>query len=419
MGLFEITALVLVLTAAFSYLNSRYIGLPTTIGVMVISLAVSIALLILGEFNPVFRTFAARLVESVDFNAALLHGMLAFLLFAAAQHLDLDDLLKEITPVVLLSVVGTVVSMFLIGGLAFGTMKLSGLPLPFDWCLLFGALISPTDPIAVIGMMRPLGAPPALETQIAGESLFNDGVGVVLFTVLLGTIGGNTPPTPLHIAAAVIWQSAGGIGIGFLFGFIINQMLMRVDNYKVELLLTLALAMGSYALADALGVSGPIATVVGGLMVGSQGRIYGMSEASRQNLDTFWELIDEVLNAVLFMLIGLEALALHWNWRFIVAALLCIPIALFARWISVAGIIRLLGTWRKLLPETVAILTWGGLRGGLSVAMALAIPPGPHRSTIVAMTYAIVVFSILVQGLTVRKLLNRIHRPRPTTIIAV
>lgn len=408
MDLFEITTLVIVLTAVFSYLNGRYVRLPTTIGVMAISLTVSLGLLGLGEFWPAFKLQATGIVAHIDFNRTLFHGMLAFLLFAGAQHVELEELLREFLPVTLLSVAGTVISMFLVAAMGFYAMHFGGVSLPFAWCLLFGALVSPTDPIAVIGVMRKLNAPPVLETQIAGESLFNDGVGVVLFSVLLMTVSGGVTPSAMRVVGMVVQQSLGGIAIGLLCGVIINAMLKGVDDYKVELLLSIALAMGSYALADVLRLSGPISTVVAGLMIGNHGRASGMSEASRQNFDTFWELLDEILNAVLFVLIGLEVLAIPRGKIYLLAALLCVPVALAARAISVAGTVTLLRTWRPMRPGTIRVLTWGGLRGGLSMAMALAIPTGPHREPIILATYAIVVFSILVQGLTVGKLVKRL-----------
>jgi CPA1 family monovalent cation:H+ antiporter len=407
MGLFEIATLVIVLTAVFSYLNCRYVRLPTTIGVMAISLAVSLGMLAAGEFWPSFRAQATELVQHIDFNRLLLHGMLAFLLFAGAQHVELNELRRELVPVALLAVVGTIISMFLIAGLGRYAMLLGGVSLPIAWCLLFGALISPTDPVAVIGIMRTLNAPPALETQIAGESLFNDGVGVVLFSVLLATVGGAAAPSTFRIIVMVLQQSLGGIVIGLLTGIVINAMLQGVDDYKVELLLSIALAMGSYTLADVLHLSGPISTVVAGLMIGNQG-ISGISAASRQNFDTFWELLDEVLNAVLFVLIGLEVLATPRGRIYIVASLLCVPVALIARGVSVTATMSLLHAWRSMRLATIGFLTWGGLRGGLSMAMALSIPAGPQREPIVLATYAIVVFSILVQGLTVGKLVKRL-----------
>jgi CPA1 family monovalent cation:H+ antiporter len=407
MGLFEIATLVIVLTAVFSYLNCRYVRLPTTIGVMAISLAVSLGLLGLGEFWPAFRVQATELVAHIDFNRMLLHGMLAFLLFAGAQHVELEELRRELIPVTLLAVVGTIISMFLIAGLGRYAMLLGGVSLPIAWCLLFGALISPTDPVAVIGIMRRLNAPPAIETQIAGESLFNDGVGVVLFTVLLATVGGAVPPATSRIIVMVLQQSVGGIVIGLLTGIVINVMLQGVDDYKVELLLSIALAMGSYALADLLHFSGPISAVVAGLMIGNHG-MSGISDASRQNFDTFWELLDEVLNAVLFVLIGLEVLATPRGKIYLVASLLCVPVALIARGISVTATMALLRPWRPMRAGTIGFLTWGGLRGGLSMAMALSIPASAQREPIVLATYAIVVFSILVQGLTVGKLVKRL-----------
>jgi len=408
MGLFEITTLVIVLTAAFSYLNCRYIRLPTTVGVMAISLTLSLALLGLGEIWPAFRISATELISHIDFNRTLLQGMLAFLLFAGAQHVQLDELRRELMPVTFLAVIGTIVSMFIIAALALLAMRAGGFHLPFVWCLLFGALVSPTDPVAVIGVMRKLHAPAALETQIAGESLFNDGVGIVLFSVILTDIGGGGSPSLIHIAEMVVGQSFGGIIIGLLTGLLVNAMLKRVDDYKVELLLSIALAMGSYVAANLLRLSGPIAVVVAGLLIGNQGRISGMAEASRQNFDTFWELLDEILNAVLFVLIGLEVLAMPRGHTYLIAAILCVPVALIARIVSVAGTVKLLRFWHPMRPGTIRVLTWGGLRGGLSMAMALAIPHGEYREPIILATYAIVVFSILIQGLTVGQIVKRL-----------
>jgi CPA1 family monovalent cation:H+ antiporter len=409
MGLFEIATLVIVLTAAFSYLNGRYVRLPTTIGVMVISLAVSLGFLAVGEIWPGFRAQATEIVSHIDFNRTLLHGMLAFLLFAGSQHVELDELRRELMPVTLLAVVGTIGSMLIIAALAWLAMRGGGFNLPFAWCLLFGALVSPTDPVAVIGVMRKLHAPIAMETQIAGESLFNDGVGIVLFSVLLDIIGGGSAPSLAHVAGMVVQQSLGGIVIGALSGLLVNFMLAGVDDYKVELLLSIALAMGSYVLANVLNFSGPISVVVAGLLIGNQGRLSAMSEASRQNFDTFWELLDEILNAILFVLIGLEVLAMPRGSTYLMAAMLCVPVALIARAASVAGTVSVLRLWRPMRRGTIRVLTWGGLRGGLSMAMALAIPPGKYREPILLATYAIVLFSILAQGLTVQQLIESLE----------
>jgi monovalent cation:H+ antiporter, CPA1 family len=408
MGLFEITTLVIVLTATFSYLNGRYVRLPTTIGVMAISLAVSLGLLGVGEIWPAFRTQASDIVSRIDFNRTLFHGMLAFLLFAGAQHVELEELRRELWPVTVLAIVATIVSTFIIAALALLAMRAGGFDLPFAWCLLFGALVSPTDPVAVIGVMRKLQAPLALETQIAGESLFNDGVGIVLFSVLLTFVAGSALPSLAHISGVILVQSLGGIIVGVLAGLLVNAMLMSVDDYKVELLLSIALAMGSYELGNLLHVSGAISVVVAGLLIGNQGRLSGMSEASRQNFDTFWELLDEILNAVLFVLIGLEVLAMPRGKTYLIAAFLCVPVGLIARGISVAGAVALLRLWRPMRRGTIRVLTWGGLRGGLSMAMALAIPPGKYREPIILATYTIVLFSILVQGLTVQQLIKRL-----------
>ena len=304
-------------------------------------------------------------------------------------------------------------STVVVGGLTWGLLALIGLPMRFLDCLLFGALISPTDPIAVLGLLKRVGVPKALEVQIAGESLFNDGVGVVVFTGLLGVASGLHRPDLGHVALLFVQETVGGALFGLVVGLLVFLMLRSVDDYKVEILLSLALVAGGYALADAWHLSGPIAMVVAGLMIGNHGRSFAMSATTNERLDQFWELIDEILNAVLFVLIGLEVLALTFTARNLVAGLLVIPIVLAARLISVGLPIRVLRRWVRFEPSTVRILTWGGLRGGISVALALSVPGKPSavavpgRDVIVVITYVVVVFSIVVQGLTVGPLTRR------------
>ncbi len=410
MNFFQIATILITLSALFSYVNFQYIRMPAKIGVMAIALIVSIALLISGLLGvPGARQQAAQILSGIDFNEALLHGMLAFLLFAGAQSLNLDDLRHEKTPVVLLATVSVVASTLVVGAGTYLVLRLAGARVTILDTLLFGALVSPTDPIAVIGIMKTAHAPKSLEVQIAGESLFNDGIGVVVFLVILELAVSDAPISALHVTTLFLEEAAGGLLFGLATGYVVYLMLKRIDNYQVEILLTLALAMGAYALAETLPIpiSAPIAVVAAGLLIGNHGHAFAMSEETRAHVDDFWELIDEILNAVLFVLIGLEVLVIPLHWFYIAAGLLAIPITLLARWLSVAGVVGVLRLTRPMAPGTISILTWGGLRGGISVALALSLPPSPQRDVILAMTYAVVIFSIIVQGLTVGKLTAR------------
>jgi CPA1 family monovalent cation:H+ antiporter len=420
MSVYQTVALLVTLAALFSYLNYRYVRLPTTIGVMVIALALSLVLVGVSQLGHVadpLKQRADRLLQALDFNTLLLQGFLPFLLFAGALHIDLSELGQQKWGITLLSTVGTAASTVIVGVLTWLVLRAIGLELRLIDCLLFGALISPTDPIAVLAVMRTADAPPALETRIAGESLFNDGIGVVLFLVLeevaTGGGGGHGPVTPGRVFLLFVMEAAGGVAFGLAAGAFVYQMLKRVNSYQVEVLLTLALAMGAYTLANALHVSGPIAIVVAGLLIGNHGRAFAMSGQTRNHLDMFWMLVDDILNAILFVLIGLVVLVMPFTLRYLAAGLLVIPITLLARWLSVMGMVGIWRRGRQAAPGAVAIMTWAGLRGGISVAMALSIdksfggnPPVTHN-VIVAITYAVVVFSIIVQGLTVGRLVRR------------
>lgn len=408
MTVFQIIALLITLTALFSYLNHRFFKLPATIGVMLIALLVSLGLIAAGQLAPGIHAEAEGLLSRIDFDATLMQGMLSFLLFAGAMHINLSDLAKQKRVVATLALVGIVISMFVFGTVIYFVLGWLGLPLSFMWCLLFGSLISPTDPVAVIGILKHANVPHSLETQIAGESLFNDGVGVVIFIVLGEMVLSGTSMSVGHIGALFLEEAVGGAVFGFVIGWIVYRLLKSVDNYRVEVLLTLALVMGGYALAAVIHVSGPIAVVVAGLFIGNHGRRLAMSDITRQNLDTFWELIDEILNALLFVLIGLEVLVLTFTRQLFLAGLLAIPAILLARWVSVALPTTVLRRWREFTPGTVSILTWGGIRGGISVALALSLPPGPEREIVLAVTYVIVIFSILGQGLTLERVVRRL-----------
>ncbi len=407
MTLFELLATLLTLAALFSYFNHRVLRLPQTIGVMLVALVVSLGLQVAGPLAADVERAAATMLRAVDFDDALLHGMLAFLLFAGALHVDLGDLAEQGVIIALLASAGVLGATLLAAGFAWAVFGMLGLDVPVIWCLVFGALIAPTDPIAVLGILKTAGAPKSLATKITGESLFNDGVAVVVFLVLLGVATGRAEAAPGAIAWLFVQEAVGGALFGGACGWLAYRMLASVDNYRVEVLITLALATGVYALAEAWHLSAPIAIVVAGLLVGNHGRLLGMSVHTREHLDTFWELVDEVLNAVLFLLIGMELLLLSFRGEYLVAGLLLIPLVLLARLVSVGLPVGLLRTRREFSPHVVKILTWGGLRGGISVALALSLPASAVRDPLVAATYVIVVFSILVQGLTIGPLLRR------------
>jgi CPA1 family monovalent cation:H+ antiporter len=412
---FQVLAALVTLAAVFSYLNYRFLRLPQTIGLMVVSLAASLLLIVAGGFFPSVHDAARRLIGSINFTETLLHGMLGFLLFAGALHLDLHDLRRQRAVIFTLASVGVLLSTAIVGLLIWLVLHAMHLPIPLIHCFLFGALISPTDPIAVLAILKQLRVPNDLETQICGESLFNDGVGVVVFLGLLSFL--PNPGTPAHpgfghIAVLFLREAIGGGVFGLVAGLIAFQMLKRVDQYQVEILISLALVTGGYALSELLHVSGPIAMVIAGLIIGNQGRQFAMSENTQQNLDLFWELIDDFLNAVLFVLIGLEVLLIRWETRYFFAGLAAIVVVLLARLVSVWLPLKALQSRAPMPRHVVRLLTWGGLRGGISVALALSLS-SPRRDTpdlktdlILVMTYVIVVFSIGVQGLTIGRVVR-------------
>ena len=406
MTLLNSAAILITLAALFAYLNHRLLRLPTTIGIMLISLCLSLALLALGKLELVDISHFVDWFHAIDFHTTLMHGMLSFLLFAGALHININDLERQKWVVGFLATLGVLISTSIIGGISWMVLMALKLDVPFIYCLLFGALISPTDPIAVLGILKQSSAPKSLETKIAGESLFNDGVGVVVFLVLLGIATGGQELDPVVIGTLFAQETLGGALFGLIIGMFTYSLLKGVDNYQVEVLLTLALVMGGYAMATYLHLSGVITMVVAGLCIGNQGRLLAMSDKSREHLDTFWELIDEILNAVLFVLLGLEVLVLSFEYEYILAALAIIPLVLMARFASVGIPVVLMRNSRSFSPNVVQIMTWAGLRGGISVALALSLPLGEPREVILAITYAVVLFSIIVQGLSVGSLVN-------------
>jgi CPA1 family monovalent cation:H+ antiporter len=412
MPIFQVIAILISLTAAFSYLNHRFFKLPTTIGVMLISLLVSVGLHILSGFAHDAENFTSTFLKEIDFDYALMHGMLSFLLFAGALHVNLNDLAEQKGIISILATLGVAFSTLIVGTVLYYLLLLLDLYTPYIFCLLFGALISPTDPIAVMGMLKNAQVPKSLETQIAGESLFNDGVGVVVFIVLAEMAVSNQPFSAGRVTLLFLEEALGGALFGLVIGGIAYFLIKSVDQYTIEVLLTLALVMGGYTLATSLHLSGPISMVVAGLLIGNHGRRLAMSNRTREHLDTFWELVDEILNALLFVLIGIEVLALSFSLNVFVAGLGAIAIVLLARWLSVVIPIGLTSRWKRYTPGTRAIMTWGGLRGGIPVALALSLPVGGEREILLAITYIVVVFSILVQGITVRHVIERqLKRP--------
>ena len=406
MELFATVAALLAITALLAYLNERLIGLPTTIGVMLIALAISVAVLVLGSLGVLSIADRAReLVAAAALEQTLLGGMLSFLLFAGALHVDLGDLLDRWLEVGLFATLGVVVSTAVVALAAYASARLLGLPLGFAYCLVFGAIVAPTDPVAVIGILRRSGVAAGLRALIAGESLFNDGFAVVVFATLAGLAAGSVHLHAGEVALFLAEEALGGAALGLALGWVGYLALRSIDSYQIEVLITLALVAGGFALAGLIHVSGPLAVVVMGLFIGNRGRRLGMSEKTREHLDSFWELLDEVFNAVLFVLIGLELLVIDLHPAALAAGAVAIVAVTGSRLLAVGGTMRLMQRPGPL------VATWAGLRGGISVALALSLPAGPEREVILTMTYVVVIFSIAVQGLTLQPLASRRRSP--------
>jgi len=411
MSIFEIIALLVSLAAIFGYLNYRLLKLPTTIGLMLSSLILSLFLIGASLIGWDLEDRANQIIKQIDFNQTLMQGMLSFLLFAGALHVNLENLMRNKWTIGTLATLGVAMSTLLVGASMYPLLIWIGTPLPLIYCFLLGAIVSPTDPIAVLSLLKKASAPLSLETKIVGESLFNDGVGIVLFLVLYEMLSGQQSFDLPHVIFLLFKEAGGGILLGLSLGWFTYSLLKTIDNYQLEVLLTLALVTGGYAVASSLQVSGPLAVVAAGLLIGNHGRHLAMSPTTRKHLDTFWELVDEILNAVLFVLIGLEILVLTFRFDHLLAMLLAIPLVLLSRFISVGLPVSLFRLRKNFSPHVVKILTWGGLRGGISVALALSLPTGHSRDLILAITYGVVVFSILVQGLTISALLRKTVSP--------
>ena len=413
---FNIVAIVFTLAAVFGYINHRWMRLPTTIGLVVIALVVSICVILLDILlNTLEYERSIRVVlERIDFDDTLMKGMLSFLLFAGALHVNLNDLLSRVWAITAMATVGVLISTFIVGYSTFLIAGALGIDIPLLWCLVFGALISPTDPVAVLGMLKTIHVPKALEAKIAGESLFNDGVGVVVFILMVAIAssagGGGEPITALDVVKLFAMEALGGGVLGLVAGYIAYRAMKSIDEYNLEVIITLALVTLTYSICLAIHVSGPIAVVVAGLLIGNHGTRFAMSEKTREHIETFWSLTDEILNAALFLLIGFEVLVITLAVDLAWLTLAAIPIILFARFVAVATPLTLLGLRRDFTKGAVPTLVWGGLRGGISVALALSLPNIPEKPTILAVTYGVVVFSIIVQGLTFKAVVQRFVR---------
>jgi CPA1 family monovalent cation:H+ antiporter len=408
MEVYHAIAVITVLAALFGYINFRFIRLPDSIGVMVISLIMSLAVIGVGLVEPAVAERAKHFIHSIDFYTLVGKVLLSFLLFAGSIHIHAADLRRERNSVLLFSSIGTLLSTVIVATLLYGLTRLLGQPMGLVLCLLFGALISPTDPIAVLGILKRAGIAASLEVKITGESLFNDGVGIVIFLCVYqiaeAGLGGLSAGDVIYL---FLRQAGGGLLLGILVGYAGFLLLRTIDYYQVEVMITIAMVMGGFMAAEALGVSGPLAMVVAGIITGNKSRLSGMSVVTREYIDKFWGLTDNLLNAVLFMLIGLEMLVIPFRYPLLTLGLLCIPLVLLARYISVSLPIGLLRYHTCFEKNAVGILTWGGLRGGLSIALALSIPVELGGDKLAVITYIVVLFSILVQGMTIGRVARK------------
>ena len=418
LSVFDMVAGLLTLTALFAWANHRYLHLPNNVGLLVMGLAASLVLVGLEVLVPQVAVFGdlESFIEKINFSEALLDGMLAFLLFAGALQIDLSLLRDRAWTVGIMATLGVVISTIAVGVFMWGTGQLFSLPIPFAWALVFGALISPTDPIAVLAVLKQARVAKTLEMDMAGESLFNDGVGVVLFTILLAAAmssAGEAGIDFVEIARLFFVEALGGALFGFLTGYLAYLAMRSIDDYPIEVLISLGLVTGTYAVADMLHMSGPIAVVVAGVITGNRGKTFAMSEETRRYLFDFWSLIDEILNSVLFLLIGLEVLVVRFDVSLVPLAVAAIPIVLMARLVSVTLPMTFVSIKQRFVKGTIPILTWGGVRGGISVALALSVPLVAERPQILAATYAVVLFTLIVQGLTLPAVVRRFANPAP------
>lgn len=414
MTIFDIAAVLLGLSAVFGFLNHRFLHLPHTIGLVIIALVSSGIVVLIDLAFPqlgIAKTVTDTLIK-IDFHETVMNGMLSVLLFAGAVHVNFSDLSSQKWAIGLMATIGLVLSTFIVGLVMWGVFGALGVPMPLIWALVFGALISPTDPVAVLGILKTITIPQSLKAKIAGESLFNDGVGVVVFTIILAIAMGNGQGEVgvAEVAELFVVEACGGALLGIVAGYLAYLAMRSIDEHNIEVMITLALVLCTYSLALHLHLSGPIAVVIAGLFIGNHGARFAMSEKTRTHVFQFWEINDEILNSVLFLLIGLEVLVVSFHPDVAVPALLAIPVVLAARFISVSVPILLLKIRGQFSDGAIRILTWGGLRGGISVALALSLPDNVYKTPLLAATYAVVVFSIIFQGLTMKKLVGHFSK---------
>ena len=410
LSLFELIAALLTATALFAWVNHVWLGLPTNIALLAMGLCASLFIVGAEAFFPgtipsdVFR----RAIHQVDFSETFMHGMLAFLLFAGAMNVDMSRLRNRAIVIGILATVGVVISMIIVAAGIWIAARVLGLPLSFGWALVFGALVAPTDPVTVLSALKEVSVPQPLQTDMAGEALFNDGIGVVLFTVMLQAVAGPGGEFGISdVGRLVVVEALGGAALELVTGYIAYRAMLSIDEYTIEVLISLALVTATYAIAMKIGTSGPIAVVVAGVLIGNHGSAYAMSDRTRRYVFGFWQLVDDILNAMLFLLIGLEVLVMSFKPSLIWIGLAAIPVAIVARLAAVSGPVYALRHWHAFTPGMIPILTWGAVRGGISVALALSLPDSPARPLILAATYAIVLFTVIVQGMTLGRVVER------------
>tara|TARA_R110002126_G_scaffold26496_1_gene89459 strand:+ start:38 stop:1267 length:1230 start_codon:yes stop_codon:yes gene_type:complete len=409
MDLFHLFSVLIVLSAGFAYINFSVLKLPNAIGLMLVSLIFSFFILLMGYYFPAFKEDIAIKMDSINFSELLLESMLSFMLFAGAIHIKIKDLNDEKLSILLFSTISVLISTFIIGFSSYYLLNFMGIQVALIHAMLFGALISPTDPIAVLSILKSAGITKSLETKIAGESLFNDGVAVVVFITILKLAKPGADLNMISILLLFGQEAIGGLVLGLTIGYIGYKLIASINNYQVEVLITLAVVMGGYTLAHYTHVSGPLAMVAAGLITGNQGKSLGMSDVTAEYVDKFWELIDEILNALLFVLIGLELLVIQTNQKILLASIIILFITLITRYISVYIPSIAVRLKERITQKTILILTWGGLRGGISIALALSINPEYNKDIWVTITYVIVCFSILVQGMTIGKFAKKMQ----------
>jgi monovalent cation:H+ antiporter, CPA1 family len=410
LSLFQLSAILLTLTAAISWSNHRFLRLPSNVMLLVSGLVIAICIALSSALTgwSALTSGLLQTIRGIDFSETVLHGMLGFLLFAGALQIDLQRLRSRAWGVAALATVGVAVTALMVGAGLWLAADWFGVPLSFAWALVFGSVIAPTDPIAVLATLRSTHAPETLEMDMAGEALFNDGIAIVLFSAALMFADGSDNPSAFRVAELLLVEAGGGVLLGLLTGYITYRAMHAINDYPIEVMLSIALAMATFALADTIGVSGPISVVVAGVLIGNRGASHAMSDTTKRYLFGFWTLVDDILNALLFLLIGLEVLVLSFAPRLGLVAVIAIPIVLLARLVAVSGAIGLLSKVMHFTRGSVAVLTWGSVRGGISIALALSRPPNESRDFILTATYEVVLFTILVQGLTLGRVIRAV-----------